>query len=174
MEKTYFRNSVNDKIMSDTVEFKEALLEVVNLSKSNIENHVFNGSILGEDLNSILSKHGMLQKMDWHIENGKIVIVLDYSFDKLDGEVKRCFDKYHLINFDILKTQLAGLGITILKDTKINFCDLGDGNRMLVPYTDKLMLTVKRVRKNAPLLKDRSPAYVRKLIKKSYSGIRYQ
>ena len=173
MKEKYLMSSVNRKIMNDTNDFKNALLEVVDIIGDNIENDIFNGTILGEDLDNLLSKYGRLIKMDWYIENGKRIIVLDYSGNDTSKETRHGFDKYHLINFDYLQEQLADMGIIISKINKNYLYDTLDGDKRLTPYTDKLVLKMSENRKKAPLLNNQAPAYVRRLFKRYYGSPRY-
>lgn len=103
MNNTKTSNVVENKIIQDANEFKEAILDLIYNISDNIESGIYSGSVLGEDLNSMLSKYGLLINVDWLYQDGKMLITLNYSCKDLDQNIRHGFDKYHLINFKILK-----------------------------------------------------------------------
>lgn len=173
MDKKYELNvmdSIDRIIIKDADNFKNSLISVIDIVKSNILNNNFSGIILGEDLDETLSKYGRLNKMDWYVFNNKTFIVLDYVFMEMDENIRHGFDKYNLINFDYLKAELANIGVTITKSKKYNLADYDNNSKLFVQFTDKLILTMPAIRKQAPRLENRPDVYVRKLLK-SYRAI---
>lgn len=165
MNNTKTSRVVENKIIKDANEFKEAILELIYNISDNIENGIYSGSILGEDLNSMLSKYGLLINVDWLYQDDKMLITLNYSCNDLDQNIRHGFDKYHLINFKILKNELAKFGISISRTEKCDIFNI-DMIKKLIPFTDKLVLTMNGVKKRAPLLKNSDSKYVKRLIRR--------
>ena len=159
---------VDEKIWHDSQEFLDAILDVIAIVKNNFINNQFSGSILGEDLNSVLSKYGLLNRVDWYNENDKSVIILDYNFDVLDKNIRQGFNKYNLVDFNYLKNQLSVYDIDLSKTKKAKLIDdTIDGSKMLSLYTDKLIIKMPIVKRQAPRLKNTLKVRVRKITKPS-------
>lgn len=168
MEKKYEfnpMNSIDRKFIKDADEFKYSLLGVIDIVKSNILNNQFEGIILGEDLDDTLSKYGRLNMVNWYVYDNKTYIVLDYFFQEMDESIRNGFDKYNLINFDYLKDELENIGVNIDRSKKYNLKNYDINSKLLVGFTDKLVLTMPAIRKGAPRLADRPTRYTRKLLR---------
>lgn len=154
-------NRVDKKIQCDSQEFLDSLEDVIFLVMDNVLNNRFNGSILGEDLDGVLSKYGRLNRVDWYNEENKTVIVLDYHFLGLDKNVRQGFNKYNLVSFDYLKNKLSLCDIELSKSKKTKIVDDGD-IKVLSTYTDRLIIKMPIVKKEAPRLKNTSGVLVRR------------
>ena len=153
---------VDKKIWCDSQEFLDSLEDVIFLVRDNVLNNQFNGSILGEDLDSVLSKYGRLNKVEWFNEDNKTVIVLDYNFLGLDKSIRQGFNRFNLVSFDYLKKQLLAYGVELSKSKKAMIIDDED-IKVFSTYTDRLIIKMPIVKKEAPRLKNTSRVLVRRI-----------